>query len=157
MKSHMRWEIFVSCHWGDVTRVFHCLTEESWICIIFSCAFWKLSSGKFEMWKVKNSLQVLILLRLLWLRMFVYCWLLIFVGWGLCNPTSGWIWPLECSQDAAFYSSGGNCRSLLCNMCTVTKGGRWDSLGLLWECEGPVISMCISSFPSLFSPMALSP
>lgn len=93
-------------------------------------SFWRLLPlGRLTTVKTRSSLKAL---ALLWMTFvtgnlvfkFINCQLLIFLGWRLCNPTSGWLWPLECSQDAAFHSSGGNSRSLLCNMCSVTKRSR---------------------------------
>lgn len=112
--------------WGT-TRVLHVTKGGLGLGNIF-LSLWKLlplgdwRQGKLErVWKCWSCYR-----WPLWLRIFLFvnCQRLVCLGWRLCNLTSGWLWPLECSQDAAFHSSGGDSRSLLCNMRSVTQRSR---------------------------------
>lgn len=118
---------FVSLPSWEITRVLHLLRGGLGLGNVF-LSFWKLLPlGDWQTGKLETVLKHWSCYGwLLWLRMFIFinCQLLVFLGWRLCNPTSGWLWPLECSQDAAFHSSRGNSRSLLCNMCSITKRRR---------------------------------
>ena len=111
----------------EITRVLHLLRGGLGLVNIF-LSLWKLLPlGDWQHGKLETVLKHRSCYGWpLWLRMFIFinCQLLLFLGWRLCNPTSGWLWPLECSQDAAFHSSGGDSGSLLCNMCSVTKRSR---------------------------------